>query len=75
VPSEWKWPVFAVDGTAAGANLASKFKPKTQGVWELKLAKPIMELAKGKLAVSVKDRQGNLSRIERTFSVAPMKSD
>jgi hypothetical protein len=64
---------FAVDGTPAGTTLASKFKPKTQGVWELKLAKPITELAKGKLTVSVKDRAGNISRSERTFSVAPVK--
>ncbi len=60
---------FAVDGVEAGTNLASKFQPKTQGVWELKLAKPITDLAKGKLTVSVKDRQGNLSKIERTFSI------
>jgi hypothetical protein len=60
---------FPVEGAPAGTNLASKFREKTQGVWELKLAKPITELAKGKLTVSVKDRQGNVSRIERTFSV------
>src|SRR5439155_20189059 len=61
---------FAVDGVQAGANLAKKFEQKSQGVWELKLAKPITELAKGKLMVSVRDRQGNVTRIERSFSVA-----
>jgi hypothetical protein len=60
---------FAVNGVAAGENLASKFKPKSDGVWELALAEPLTNLAKGKLTVSVKDRQGNTSRIERTFSV------
>src|SRR5262249_48774189 len=60
---------FAVDGVAAGQNLATKFKKKTPGVWELKLATPIGDLPRGKLIVSVKDRQGNVSRIERTFSV------
>jgi hypothetical protein len=60
---------FAVNDTPAGTNLASKFSVKTQGVWELKPAKPITELAKGKLTVRVKDRQGNLSRVERTLSV------
>ncbi len=59
---------FAVDGVPAGENLAKKFQPKSQGVWELKLEKPITELAKGKLTVSVKDRQGNVTRIERRFS-------
>jgi hypothetical protein len=60
---------FALDGAAAGQNLASKFKAKTPGVWELTLAKPLTELPKGKLTVSVKDRQGNITRIERTFAV------
>src|SRR5262245_6475505 len=59
----------AVDGVAAGQNLAAKFREKSQGVWELKLAQPIRALPKGKLTVSVKDRQGNVSRMERTFSV------
>jgi hypothetical protein len=60
---------FPVNGTPVGKNLASKFKPKTQGVWELKLAKPIVSFAKGKLTVSIKDRQGNVTRVERTFVV------
>jgi hypothetical protein len=59
---------FPVDGVEAGKNLAAKFKPKSDGVWELKLARPITDLERGKLTVSVKDRQGNTSRIERTFS-------
>jgi hypothetical protein len=62
---------FTVDGAAAGADLAKKFRPVAPGVWELKLARPIARLARGKLEVSVKDRQGNLSRVERSFSVVP----
>jgi hypothetical protein len=62
---------FALDDVAAGKNLASKFKPKADGVWELQLSAPVRNLAKGKVTVSVKDRQGNISRIERTFSVTP----
>ena len=64
---------FLVDGVPAGQNLASRFKPASHGVWELALAKPVTGLPKGKLTVSVKDRQGNISRIERTFSVAREK--
>jgi Hydrazine synthase alpha subunit middle domain len=60
---------FPLDGAAAGQNLASKFNVKSPGVWELTLAKPLTELPKGKITVSVKDRQGNLTRIERTFAV------
>jgi len=61
---------FPVDGMPAGQNLASRFKPTTQGVLELKLAKPIANLPHGTVTVSVKDRQGNLTRIVRSFSVA-----
>lgn len=60
---------FAVDGMAPGTNLASKFRTKTQGVWELKLTTPITQLPRGVLTVTIRDRQGNTSRIERTFKV------
>src|SRR5262249_38177552 len=60
---------FPLDGQAAGTNLASRFKVLPDSRWELTLAQPLAELAKGKLTVSVKDRQGNTARIERTFSV------
>jgi hypothetical protein len=60
---------FALDGMPAGENLARLFKPRTPGVWELALTKPLTPLPRGQLKVSVKDRQGNLTSIERTFSV------
>jgi hypothetical protein len=61
---------FALDGAEAGENLASKFRAKEGGVWEMKLARPLADLPRGRIEVSVKDRQGNTTRIERTFSVA-----
>ena len=60
---------FPINGIAPGGNLATKFKPLSPGVWELKLAAPMQKLASGKLVVSVKDKEGNTSRIERTFTV------
>jgi len=60
---------FTLDGVLPGQDLAAKFREVNQGIWELKLAKPITELPRGKLTVMVKDRQGNISRVERTFSV------
>lgn len=60
---------FVLDGVEAGRNLASQFKQTAQGVWELKLSKPLTTLPKGKIVVSIKDRQGNVTRVERTFSV------
>jgi hypothetical protein len=60
---------FPVNGAAAGENLASKFKPLSQGVWELKLDSPVEEMPAGTLMVSVKDKQGHVTRVERAFSV------
>ena len=57
---------FAIDGVAAGQNLASKFRPVGTGTWEFKLAEPI-RIQRGVIKVSVKDRQGNTTRINRTF--------
>jgi hypothetical protein len=66
---------FPLDGIAAGKNLASRFKSKTPGVWELVLSKPLTDLPHGKLTVSVKDREGNLTRIERTLNVGKIGAD
>lgn len=60
---------FAVDGVPAGQNLASKFKTLPENRWELRLTQPMAELPHGKLVVAVRDRVGNWSRVERSFSV------
>lgn len=60
---------FAVNGVPPGRNLAGNFKEVNQGVWELKLDSPIHEMQRGTILVSVKDRQGNATVIERRFSV------
>jgi hypothetical protein len=62
---------LVLDGIPAGTNLAEKFQPTAPGVWEWKLATPVADLSQGKLTVSVKDRQGNVTRLERSFSVTP----
>lgn len=61
---------FAIDGIAAGKNLASRFRATDQGVFEYRLATPLTRLPRGTLTVSIKDRQGNVTQIARTFSVA-----
>jgi hypothetical protein len=62
---------FEIDGVRPGENLGDRFQEKSAGVRELKLATPIKELKRGTLTVAVRDRQGNVTRIERTFAVAP----
>ncbi|OAI46593.1 hypothetical protein AYO44_11060, partial [Planctomycetaceae bacterium SCGC AG-212-F19] len=56
---------FPINGVAPGENLAAKFQAKGPGIWELKLTTPVAALQKGKLTVSVKDRQGNINKIDR----------
>jgi hypothetical protein len=58
---------FAVNGIAAGENLGPKFTSLGGGVFELKLAAPL-SMPRGRLTVSVKDKQGNIARIERVFT-------
>ena len=60
---------FPIDGVDVGENLAPKFKQVNPGVWELRLAKSIAKLPRGRLTVVVRDRQGNRTHLERTFAV------
>lgn len=63
---------FTVNGVAAGTDLAPLFKTsKAAGVWALVLKEPLAHLGRGMLTVSIRDRQGNESRIDRAFSVTP----
>lgn len=59
---------FAIDGVAAGENLASRFREKSRGVWEFQFSKPIPNLD-GTLQIRIKDRQGNQTVVIRTISV------
>ena len=59
----------ALDEIAAGENASAKFTPISPGVWEWKLSSPLAKPTHGRLTVLIKDKQGNESRIERTFSV------
>jgi len=60
---------FPVDGAEPGNELAGRFKETSPGVRELTLASPVTNLKNGMLTVAVKDRQGNVTRIERTLSI------
>src|SRR5262249_27893996 len=60
---------FPVDGAKPGEDLSGKFKGGADGVWEMKLRRPLTGLPSGTLTVSVKDRQGNETRIVRRFTV------
>ncbi len=56
---------FSIDGAKPGADLSGRFQQTSPGVWEWKLKRPVA--ASGVLVVSIEDRQGNTTRIERTL--------
>lgn len=60
---------FDIAGTSAGQNLASHFKHVGNGVYEWKPDGPIDATSRRTLSVEVKDRQGNVARIKRSFRV------
>ncbi len=62
---------FEIDGVAAGKDLSPRFKSLSEGVFALPIKQKIKSLAKGTITVSVKDHQGNVTKIERSFSVKP----
>jgi len=60
---------FEIDGQPPGTRLSNKFQKVSEGVWEYRFVKPIAELKRGSINVSIPDQQGNIARIERTFRV------
>ena len=57
---------FDINGIRAGDDLASECKRTTDGVWELKLGTP-MPGKTGTIRVAIKDKAGNITRVERTI--------
>jgi hypothetical protein len=60
---------FPVNGRLAGAELADLLRASGQGIWTIALDPPVTNLADGTVTVTVRDRQRNLSKVERSFSV------
>ena len=60
---------FAVNNLPADTNLAGQVHARGEGVYELKLTEPLQKTGEYELVVSVKDRQGNLRAIRRTFQI------
>ena len=69
------WPTlsitadFAVNGRAAGAELADLAQDAGDGIRTLALSPPIASRAGGTLRVAVADNQGNITRVARRFAV------
>jgi hypothetical protein len=59
---------FPLAGRPPGEELAGLFQRVGEGVWELDLDEPVVEEDPALLVVSVRDRQGNTTRVERSFT-------
>ena len=51
----------------AGSNLSGRFEKGDGNVWVYKLARPIKLFDGQSITVSVSDKQGNKTEIQRTF--------
>jgi hypothetical protein len=60
---------FVVAGRAKGAQLADLAVPVGDGIWEIAIGRALPATARARVQVSVKDRQGNVTRVDRRFSV------
>jgi mono/diheme cytochrome c family protein len=66
---------FDVDGNSAGTELAGLLQVTNDHVWTIQLASPLQSLTNGVITVGIKDKQGNLTTITRTFSVGTGTTD
>jgi hypothetical protein len=56
-------------GRAAGVELADLATVAGDGIWSVTIAPPLIDLQNAHLHVAVADRQGNVTRVDRRFSV------
>ena len=59
----------ALAGRAAGSELADLATPLGDGRWSVPIAPPLTDVANAHLRVAVADQQGNVTRVDRRFSV------
>ena len=62
-----------INGHLPGENLAPHFKQTAKGVWELPFKKPLPYIAikAARWTVSIRDKQGNETRLIRMLEVPP----
>ena len=62
---------FALEGRSPNAELADLVRPSAagDGIYEITLTAPLDDLARGTLHIEVADHQGNITRVNRTFTI------
>ncbi len=63
---------LSINGRAPGAQLADLARPIGDGIYAITLTQPITQANRAMLHVSIKDVQGNVKRIDRTFGVGDL---
>ena len=61
---------FEINGNPAGSELKDLFDESEDHIWTLPLDTPVTQIDEGELHVSVKDTRGNVTRVDRTFSIS-----
>jgi hypothetical protein len=64
---------FEIDSAPADDNLADRFKQTSDSIWEYTIKSPIKEMPDGEMTFSIRDCQGNATRIVRSFNVGGRK--
>jgi hypothetical protein len=61
---------FEINGNPAGSELRDLFHESEDHIWTLPLDSPVTQIEVGELHVSVKDTSGNITTMDRTFSIS-----
>lgn len=56
-------------GRSAGAELAGLVQPAGDGIYLLPLSPPLTSVTSASIAIAIADHQGNITRVQRRFSV------
>jgi hypothetical protein len=64
---------LSINGRAPGAQLVDLAVLTGDGIVEIALTKPITNVTNARVSASVKDVQGNITRVDRTFSVGAIQ--
>ena len=64
---------FGIRDRDPGAELADLVEDRGAGIYALPLDEPIRFLSQGRIHVEVADNQGNVTRVDRAFTVNPTR--
>jgi hypothetical protein len=61
---------FAVSGRPAGAELRDLAVPAGDSIWRIPLSTPATQANNAHVRIAIRDNQGNITRVDRAFSIA-----